>query len=118
MWGEVRFKVSWEDQCVLGKDMESDGVEFDREVVGEARSVAEGGTKATAGIDDGAIGPEEEDEGCVDVAEGWWIGCRRWGYVAYGCHDGVGGLEGFASVALEEDIFFPKESEGVIGDGG
>ncbi len=98
--------------------MELDSVEFEREIVGKGRRIAEGGTKAIAGVDDGTIGPEEGDEGCVDVTEGWWIGCGKQGYVASGCHDGVGGLKGFEGVTLEEDIFFPKESKGVIRDGG
>ncbi len=50
----------------------------DREVVGKARRIAEGGTKAIARVDDGSIGPKEGDEGCVDVAEGGWIGSGRW----------------------------------------
>ncbi len=43
---------------------------------------------------------------------------RKVANVASGYHDGVGSLEGFAGVVLEEDEFFPEESEGGIGDGG
>ncbi len=64
--------------------------------------------EAITGVDDGAIQPNEGDEGRSDVVEGWWLGRVGRGEVAVGrCHDGVSCAEGNAGVPLEEDIFFP-----------
>ncbi len=94
MWGEIRFKVSWEDMCDLRKEMESDGVEFDSKVVRKMRGITEGGMKAINSIDDGPIGPKERNKGRLDIVEGRWVCGGGREDVALGCHDGVGGTEG------------------------
>ncbi len=117
-WRKIGFKVSWEDMCDLGKEMELDAVEFDGKVVRKMRGIAKGGTKAIASIDDGPIGPKEGNEGRPDIVEGQWFCGGGREDVALGCPDGVSGTEGSAGVALKEDVFSQRKAREASGMGG
>lgn len=95
-----------------------DAVEFDGEVVGNARGVAKGGAEAVTDVEKGSIGPEEGDEDSADVVKGGWVGgMGRGDVVVWSCHDDVGGPKSNANRPVDKDIFFPEEGKGCIWEG-
>ncbi len=68
--------------------------------------------EAISGIDDGAVQPEEGDDGGSNFVEGRGWGRLGGSYVlVWGGNDGIGSTEGNMGVSSEEDLFFPEESQ-------
>ncbi len=80
--------------------------------------VAECVAEAVPKIQDSTFGPEGGDKSGLYVVEGGRVGDVGRGGVSQGCcHEGISGAKGATMAFLCEDVFFPEEGQGCIGDG-
>ncbi len=98
-WGQVGFKISWEDVGEYGELVEGDAVDLNQEVARDWWGCPKGGAETVAAVDEGTVGVEEGDECSLDIVESWWVGGLGRNDIAMRQgHDGVGGAEDFAGL--------------------